>query len=126
MMKFPALLIASLISTARLIQAQDEEPQVSLVQAAQIAQDTLKSQNLGPGFYLRTLRLTSRQDKPAERIYEARFEPPDESRANSQAAEATARYRVIVVDMQGKGTVEDREFAPRVIRRRAVASPPSE
>lgn len=114
--------LASVIVPSCFAQDPATEPPISLVQASQIAQDTLKTQNLGSDFYLRSITLRTRPENPAEVIYEATFEPTTKSRAMVGAEPPPIRYRVIVVDMRGRGTVEDREFTPsRVIRRKTTS-----
>jgi hypothetical protein len=117
-MKVTAFLTASLIAFSCFAQESNTKPSLSFVQAAQIAQDTLTRSNLGAEFYLQSLQLTTRKERPTEAIYEARFEPPGKTSTRAQGEPQLVRYRVIAIDMQGRGTIEDREFKPIVIRRR--------
>lgn len=114
-----AILLSLIVSS----HAGDAAPKLSLVQACQIAQQTLDEQKLGPEYFLRSIYLTASGPEAPELQYEAKFEPTIIRRVRVGTTPGPIKYRVIVVTMDGKGAVVEREQTPTAsIQRRTIST----
>jgi hypothetical protein len=127
-MKLPIIAISFLlVATSFPTQAQDGPPPLSLVEAAKIADSSLKDMNLPQDYFIRSVMLSPTKEDPNTLFYEARFEPPARRivrRSDSAAEEAEPeiiKYKVIIVTMDGKASVQEREFTQtRSIQRKII------
>jgi len=123
-MKHTRLLLFATLALSSFVHASS--PQLGIVEAATKAQDCLQSLALGPDFYIRSLSLQAGTDTNPEQVYVARFEPPKLLQLDAEGKPIVEKIKVIVVDMAGKASVEERDnTSRREIRRRIIGGDPS-
>ena len=123
-MKRPRLLLFATLALSSFLHAAS--PQLGIVEAATKAQNYLQSLALGPDFYIRSLTLQPETETNPEQVYVARFEPPKPLQLDAEGNPIVEKIKVIVVDMAGKASVEERDnTSRREIRRRIIGSDPS-
>ena len=111
--------LAILLFFTAVCQSQEAAPSLPITQAAQLAQTQLSSLNLGPEYFIRSLSFVGNR-------YEARFEPSVTSRAIVGEEPPPIIFKVIVVTMDGKTSIEEKTISQnRSIRRsNTPAEPP--
>jgi hypothetical protein len=127
-MRFSSIaLFFVLVATIHPSQAQESPPTLSLVEAAKIAEMTLKEMNLPDDYFIRSVMLSPSKNDQNTFFYEARFEPPARRiirRSDISADESepeAIKFKVIIVTMDGKASMEEREWGQaRSIQRRIV------
>ena len=123
-MKHPRLLLFATLALSSFVHAAS--PQLGIVEAATKAQDCLQSLALGQEFYIRSLTLQPGTETNPEQVYVARFEPPKPLQLDAEGKPIVEKIKVILVDMAGKASVDERDNTSRqVIRRRITGGEPA-
>lgn len=128
-MKLPTIALSFvLIATSFPSQAQEGPPTLSLAEAAKIAESCLKERNLPQKYFIRSVMLSPSKDDPSTLIYEARFEPPARrvvkrsGPATDESEPEAVTFKVIIVTMDGKASIQEREITQtRRIQRAAIS-----
>jgi len=92
------------------VHAQESAPTLSIAEATRSAQELLDQQKLPKEYFIRSITLAGSPTSPGSPQYEARFEPTKTQRVRVGSDPAPIKYQVIVVTMDGKATIQEREF----------------
>ena len=104
------------------VHAQESAPPLSIAEATRSAQVLLDQQKLPKEYFIRSITLAGSPTSPGSLQYEARFEPTKTQRVRIGTDPEPMKYQVIVVTMDGKATIQEREFTRT---RRIIGTPDS-
>ena len=104
------------------VHAEESAPALSIAEATRSAQVLLDQQKLPKEYFIRSITLAGSPSSPGSPQYEARFEPTKTQRVKIGTDPEPMKYQVIVVTMDGKATIQEREFTRT---RRIIATPDS-
>ena len=120
------LLFIFCLSASFSVYADEKPPALSIVEAAQIAQEFLEKQNLPKEFFIWSLAITPNQDGTEGSRYEARFEPliVERGRVGQEPPTTPIKFNIIVINMDGTAQIEEkiieRSIPQRQILRRKL------
>ena len=102
------------------VHAQESAPALSITEATRSAQALFDQQKLPKEYFIRSITLVGSPGSPSSAQYEARFEPMKTRRVKVGSDPEPIKYQLIVVTMDGKATITERELTTT---RRIVAKP---
>ena len=93
-----------------LLRAQESAPTLSIAEATRSAQLLLDQQKLPKEYFIRSISLVVSPGSPTNAQYEACFQPTIMERVRVGTERVPIKYQVIVVTMDGKATIQEREI----------------
>ena len=105
-----SIILCIIFAIATQVISQESAPVLSISEALRSAQAVLDQEKLPKEYFIRSITLVESPRSASIPQYEARYEPPQTRRVKIGSDPEPIKYSVIVVTMDGKAKITEREF----------------